>query len=154
VPRVERLAEVTPAERAAIVAPLDEFSRSRGHAWQPEPLALALRTEDGRIVGGLIGELLWGWLRIDILAVAEELRGGGWGRRLVEEVERVAVAAGCHGSWVDTFSFQAPGFYRRLGYQVFGELPDYPTGHRRYFLAKRLAAGPGAQRSHEDPGHR
>jgi ribosomal protein S18 acetylase RimI-like enzyme len=141
VPRVERLAEVTPSERAAIVAPLDAFSRQRGFTWQPAPLALALRAEGGKIVGGLIAELQWDWLRIDILAVAEEFRGDGWGRRLVEEAERVAGEAGCHSSWVDTFSFQSPDFYRRLGYRVFGELADYPTGQTRYFLAKRLGIG-------------
>jgi GNAT superfamily N-acetyltransferase len=141
--RIDRLADLPPDDRAAIVAPLDAFSRARGYAWRPVPLALALRTDAGVIVGGLIGELQWGWLRIDILAVAEEYRGGGWGRRLVEVAERAAVAAGCHSSWVDTFSFQSPGFYRRLGYRPFGELPDYPAGQTRYFLAKRLAPGGG-----------
>jgi ribosomal protein S18 acetylase RimI-like enzyme len=129
---------LTAADQAAIELPLDEFSRSRGFIWQPQPLALALRDDSGRIAGGLIGSLQWGWLRIDILSVAAELRGAGWGRRLVEEAERLAVASGCRHAWVDTFSFQSPGFYQRLGYRVFGELPDYPPGQTRYFLAKRL----------------
>ena len=137
--RVERLAELTSVDREAIVSFLDAFSRNRGYAWQPAPLALALRIDD-RIVGGLIGEIHWGWLRIAILAVAEEVRGSGWGRRLVEEAEREALAAKCHDAWVDTFSFQSPGFYRQLGYRQFGELPDYPTGQTRYFLAKRLGS--------------
>ncbi|OWK37482.1 Acetyltransferase [Fimbriiglobus ruber] len=141
---MERMTDLTPADRAAIVAPLDAFSRERGFPWQPTPLAFALREEAGSIVGGLIGEINWGWLRIEILAVAEEFRGDGWGRRLVEEAERTAVATGCHGAWVDTFSFQAPEFYRRLGYHVFGELPDYPAGQTRYFLAKRLTEGEAA----------
>ena len=51
-----------------------------------------------------------------------------------------AVERGCHSVWVDTFSFQAPGFYPKLGYKVFGEL-DYPPGHKRIFLQKRLAGG-------------
>lgn len=137
-PVIERLPELTAAIQEAIVAPLDVFSRERGFAWQPAALTLVLRGDDGSVVGGLIGETQWGWLRINILAVAESLRGGGWGRQLVEEAERVAVAAGCHSAWVDTFSFQAPGFYQKLGYQVFGELPDYPTGQTRFFLSKRL----------------
>jgi hypothetical protein len=52
-----------------------------------------------------------------------------------------AVERGCHSAWVDTFSFQAPGFYPKLGYEVFGEL-DYPPGHKRIFLQKRLSGGP------------
>jgi GNAT superfamily N-acetyltransferase len=136
--RIDRLAELTPADRAAIVAPLDAFSHSRGFLWQPQTLALALRDGEGLIVGGLIGQLQWEWLRTDILAVAGHLRGQGWGRRLVEEAEALARAAGCHHAWVDTFSFQARPFYEHLGYRVFGELPDYPTGQSRYFLAKAL----------------
>jgi GNAT superfamily N-acetyltransferase len=147
--RIDHLPQPTAADRAAILAPLDAFSRGRGFAWQPAPLALALRDAAGGIAGGLIGEAQWGWLRIDILAVAEGHRGGGWGRRLVEAAERAAVAAGCHAAWVDTFSFQSPGFYRRLGYEVFGELPDYPAGQVRLFLRKRLVP---ADRRHAEPG--
>jgi ribosomal protein S18 acetylase RimI-like enzyme len=141
VPPVERLAGLPPDVREAILAPLDAFTRQRGYAWNPSPLVLVLR-QGGKIVGGLIGETQWGWLRIDILAVAEEMRGEGWGRKLVEEAERIAVEAGCLGAWVDTFSFQSPGFYQKLGYAVFGELADYPTGQTRYFLSKQLKEGP------------
>ncbi len=139
-PRVERLTELTAADRAAVVAPLDAFSRGRGYPWQPAPLVLALRADDGAIAGGLIADVQWGWLRIGILSVAEEVRGGGWGRRLVEAAEWAAVAAGRHSAWVDTSRFQSPGFYQRLGYRTFGELPDYPVGAVRLFLCKRLSA--------------
>jgi hypothetical protein len=58
--------------------------------------------------------------------------------------EARALERGCHSAWVDTFSFQAPGFYPKLGYQAFGEL-DYPPGHKRIFLQKRLGAEASAQ---------
>ena len=51
--------------------------------------------------------------------------------------EREAVQRGCHGAWLDTFEFQARGFYERLGYTCFGELPNYPAG---CFLGKPLVA--------------
>ncbi len=57
--------------------------------------------------------------------------------------ERRAIERGCHSAWVDTFSFQAPGFYRELGYEAFGEL-DYPPEHKRFFLKKRLTRASGA----------
>lgn len=136
-PTMERLAEATPEVRAAIVAPLNAYSRLRGFVWQPHPLVLALR-ENGEIVGGLLGHHHWEWLHVEILAVAKHLRGQGWGRRLLTEAEGLALAAGCHHAWVDTFSFQARPFYEKLGYRVFGELPDYPTGQTRFFLAKHL----------------
>lgn len=137
-PVIDRLTDPTPADREAILTPLDVFSRSQGFVWQPEPLTLALRDDLGRIVGGAMGETNWGWLHVRILAVGEAHRGAGWGRRLMHTLERLAVERGCHHAWVDTFSFQARPFYERLGYRVFGVLSDYPSGHQRYFLARPL----------------
>ena len=57
----------------------------------------------------------------------------------MEQAEAVAREQGCVGIWLDTFTFQAPGFYRKLGYALFGEIPDYPPGSSRFFLSKRLS---------------
>lgn len=137
-PQIDRLTEPTLAERAAILAPLDQFSRAQGFVWQPEPLTLVLRDDQGGIAGGAIGETNWGWLHLSVLAVSSELRGQGWGMRLVREMERLARDRGCHHVWVDTFSFQARPFYERLGFKIFGTLPNYPADQERYFLSKSL----------------
>jgi len=123
VPCIDHLPKLSDDDRAAILAPLDSFSRNRGYTWQPSPLVLVLRTDDGSIVGGLIGETLWGWLRIDILAVAEEFWVSGWGRKIIEEAERTAIAAGCHSAWVDTFSFQSRGSTCGWGIACSGNCP-------------------------------
>ena len=65
-------------------------------------------------------------------------RGSGLGRRLMAMAEKAARGEGCVGIWLDTFEFQAPGFYEKLGFTPFGELPDHPRGGRRLFLHKRL----------------
>ncbi|WP_435020833.1 GNAT family N-acetyltransferase [Tundrisphaera sp. TA3] len=135
---IEAISDPTPVDLAAILAPLDAASRASGYAYTPEALTLVLRDEGGRIVGGAIGETYWGWLHVRILAVAEELRGQGAGRRLMEEMERLAAGRGCRHAWVDTFSFQARPFYERLGYRIFGTLPHYPDDQYRYFLAKAI----------------
>jgi GNAT superfamily N-acetyltransferase len=70
--------------------------------------------------------------------VREDLRGSGYGQRLLALAEDEARKRGAKNSYLDTFSFQAPGFYKKYGYRVFGELPDFPTGHQRYFLTKQL----------------
>jgi hypothetical protein len=54
------------------------------------------------------------------------------------QAEQEAITRGCRGAWLDTFSFQARGFYERLGYAVFGTLDDYPPGQNRIFLHKVL----------------
>jgi GNAT superfamily N-acetyltransferase len=75
--------------------------------------------------------------------LADHLRGAGLGRDLIGQAERIAIRRGCHSAYLDTFSFQARGFYEALGYTLFGTL-DYPPGHQRRFLQKRLAAGDAA----------
>jgi GNAT superfamily N-acetyltransferase len=132
--------EDAPAEGDVEVLPngLEAFNESRwpGHQqWKP----LAVFARDGEaIVAGLAGETYSGWLFIKYLWVSDALRRKGVGRELIAAAEHRAAERGCHSAWVDTFSFQAPGFYQKLGYAPFGEL-DYPPDFRRIFLRKRLA---------------
>jgi GNAT superfamily N-acetyltransferase len=136
--------EDAPTDADVEVLPngLEAFNESRWPGHQPwRPLAVFVRDSD-RIVAGLGGETYSGWLFIRYLWVRDALRGKGIGRELMGGAEGRAVERGCHSAWVDTFSFQAPGFYRKLGYEVFGEL-DYPPEHKRFFLRKRLTGGAG-----------
>jgi ribosomal protein S18 acetylase RimI-like enzyme len=101
-------------------------------------LCFVLYAPDQEVVGGVIGATHWGWLHIDLMWVKDELRGRGYGHRLLMAAEDEARQRGARDVYLDTFSFQAPGFYERYGYRVFGELEDFPPGHQRYFLTKRL----------------
>jgi ribosomal protein S18 acetylase RimI-like enzyme len=65
----------------------------------------------------------------------------GAGRRLMMEAEAEALRRGCCAAELDTFSFQARGFYERLGYSVFGALEDYAPGQSRFYMRKRLDGG-------------
>jgi GNAT superfamily N-acetyltransferase len=103
-----------------------------------KPLTIFLRREDGSIVGGLLGDIYWGWLYISILWLEEEYRGGGYGSRLLEMAEEEALRQGCAAIHLDTMSFQAQPFYEKHGYQVFGQLDDLPVGHQRIFMWKKL----------------
>lgn len=101
-------------------------------------LCFVLQAADQEIVGGVIGEVYWEWFYIDLLWVKDELRGQGYGHRLLARAEDEARQRGATNAYLDTFSFQAPDFYERHGYQVFGELQEFPPGHQRYFLTKKL----------------
>ncbi|MBV9813184.1 MAG: GNAT family N-acetyltransferase [Acetobacteraceae bacterium] len=90
--------------------------------------------------GGFWGCTLFGWLSIQMLVVPPALRGSGIGTALMLTAEAEARARGCRGAYVDTFSFQAPGFYRKLGYREFGVLRDLPPGYEQVFFCKRLDA--------------
>jgi len=105
---------------------------------QSQPLCFVLRSPRQELAGGLIGKTHWGWLYIDLLFVPEELRGCGYGHRLLQAAEDEARKRGATHAYLDTFSFQAPDFYIRHGYQVFGTLNDFPPGHQHYFLTRQL----------------
>jgi GNAT superfamily N-acetyltransferase len=101
-------------------------------------LCFVLRGPNEEVVGGVIGTTYWNWLSVELLWVKEELRGRGYGYRLLTLAEEEARRRGDMHAHLDTFSFQAPGFYEKHGYRVFGELQDFPPAHQRYFLTKPL----------------
>ncbi|QMT17635.1 GNAT family N-acetyltransferase [Planococcus maritimus] len=103
-----------------------------------EQLNFVLRNEDGTILGGLTATMFWQHLHVDFLWVDDSLRGKGQGSALLEQMEQAAKDKGCRLITLDTFSFQAPDFYKRNGYEVFGVLEDHPKGFSQYFLQKRL----------------
>jgi GNAT superfamily N-acetyltransferase len=101
-------------------------------------LAIFVRDEVGEVVAGLHG---WTWGTtgfVRTLWVREDLRGQGIGARLLVAAEREAVRRGCREVQLDTHSYQAPGFYRRLGYEQIGELPGWPGESTRMFFRKTL----------------
>jgi len=126
------------ADRDAIAAPLRAYNLDHVPTLAIQPLVIALRDEHGHTIGGLWGETGLDWLHVDLLAVPESLRGQDIGTALMQRAEAMARDRGCIGAWLDTFAFQARGFYEKLGYSVFGEIPDYPVGGARYFLRKRF----------------
>jgi ribosomal protein S18 acetylase RimI-like enzyme len=127
-----------PADLVVIERALVQHNEAHSEPRHETMLVIFLRTTEGQIVGGLRGRTVWGWLFVSQLWVAEDLRGQDYGTKLMEAAEREAKARDCHAAYVDTFSFLALDFYRKLGYQVFGMLEDFPKGHTRYFLKKVL----------------
>jgi ribosomal protein S18 acetylase RimI-like enzyme len=109
-------------------------------------LRVLVRDAEGRLVGGATGHTWGGTCEILQLWVAEPLRGAGLGRALLERAEAEARARGCTQLVLTTHSFQAPGFYRKLGYEAVAEVPDYPAGHAELVLRKGLAPAPGRDR--------
>jgi ribosomal protein S18 acetylase RimI-like enzyme len=109
------------------VAPPEEHERLAVFAWADEEL-----------VGGALGFTHWGWLFVSHLWVDESRRRCGLGSELMDEIERAAASRGAQAVHLDTYDFQALGFYEARGYRVFGQLDDYPPGHTRYFLTRSL----------------
>jgi GNAT superfamily N-acetyltransferase len=105
------------------------------------PVGFFLKSGRGEWLGGLMGHLWGGWLYVRFLWVASPARGCGNGARLLDAAEEYAVERGCFAATLETASFQARPFYEKLGYEVFAMLEDYPPGHAKFFLRKRLIDG-------------
>jgi GNAT superfamily N-acetyltransferase len=119
--------------------PLDAFNTAKAGDDNHIPLAILIRDgADNRILGGLCGDSFYDWLFIKLFFIPDSLRGHRLGQKLMQQAEDIARARGCTGIWLDTFEFQARGFYEKLGFTVFGTIPDYPKGYSRFFLQKRL----------------
>lgn len=103
-------------------------------------LAIFVRDNDGQIAAGITGGTWAGYLEIKNLWVREDRRGQGLGRRLLLVAEQEARARGCAQVLLDTHDFQAPEFYQKLGYSVFGVFEGIGGRYNRYYLRKKLAS--------------
>jgi GNAT superfamily N-acetyltransferase len=120
---------------------LEAYNVARTGRDDARPLAIFLRDDAGRIVGGLYGWTFWDWLAIDILWLDAAVRHQQYGTRLIEQAEREALARGCRGVLLHTMSFQAPDFYRKLGYEEDDVLDGFAGQHQRHSFHKVLGDG-------------
>ncbi len=106
------------------------------------PVNLFLRDDGDEVQGGLLAAIWGGVMYIRVLWVARALRGKGHGQRLLAAAEQRAIERGCRHVFLDTFSFQAPDFYVKQGYEIYARADDWPVGHAHFFLRKALPSPP------------
>ncbi|MFI9821258.1 GNAT family N-acetyltransferase [Streptomyces sp. NPDC052013] len=117
---------------------LTAFNTAAAGGATTEPLTVRVTGEDGELLGGLTA-WTWGSLcSVDMLWVREDQRHAGWGSRLMRAAEEEAVRRGCTDMIVSTYSFQAPGFYPRLGFRERGRIGGVPGGHEDVYFHKRI----------------
>ncbi|UIK03889.1 GNAT family N-acetyltransferase [Neorhizobium galegae] len=131
-------ASPSPEELAVIGEGLTAFNDADVGPSERKPLAVLIRDVEDKVIGGLSGYTAWGWLFTQWLFIPDALRGEGMAGKLLSQAEEEARARGCHGAWIDTFSPVARKAYLRQGYEIFGELPEFPKGRTRTFLRKAL----------------
>lgn len=117
---------------------LQAFNVSRSTISQGQPMAIFKRDDNGQITAGIYG-WLWGeCLEIVLLWIDKPLRGQGLGQRLLAQMESAGQARGARLAMLETFSFQAPGFYQEQGYETFGIIEGYGGRHAKHFMRKAL----------------
>ncbi|MDQ6831207.1 MAG: GNAT family N-acetyltransferase [Gemmatimonadota bacterium] len=127
-----------PADTATVLEGLLAFNVAMIGEPNREPVTVFVRDDAGAVVGGLIGEIKWGWLYVSKLWVDDRFRGRGAGSALMNAAEAHARSRGCANAYLDTFEYQARPFYERLGYELFGTLEGFPPGYRQFYLTKKL----------------
>jgi GNAT superfamily N-acetyltransferase len=132
--------EPDSTHRGLILSGLADFNVDKAGPGHHRSICILVRDEESEAVGGLWGVTAYDWLLVELLFVPKSLRGRGTGAALIQRAEEEARERGCIGAWLDTFSFQARGFYEKLGYQLVGTIPDHPIGGARHFMMKRWSS--------------
>ena len=129
---------IQPQDRADIFQELLAYNLARIEDRNPRDLGIYQEDAAGRKLAGLVGETHGNWLTVEYLWVSEVLRGRGVGRSLLKQAEAEAKKRGCRYAFLNTFHFQAPAFYEKLGYREVFALENYPLTGKRHYLTKKL----------------
>jgi GNAT superfamily N-acetyltransferase len=136
--RIEIEDRSSDADTAELRAALHEYNFASTGYRDGRDLACFVR-DNGRLVAGIVGFTWGGYARVDLLWVDESMRGRGLGRALLNAAEDEARRRDSTTVVLDTHSFQAPGFYSRLGYTKVGETVDTPVGFTSATFQKHLS---------------
>lgn len=129
----------TDEDAAYVRNGLKEYNRHASPSAQTsEPVNILVKNKEGDVLGGILAGVYRFVMYVEILWIHEQHRKAGIGRRLLAEIERKAKEKGCSLIHLDTFNFQAPDFYLKNGFEIFGVLEGYPEGEKRYFLKKHM----------------
>ena len=129
---------ISEQDQKSIYEGLLTYNLERIEDKSPKDLGVYVRDSEGNVIAGLIGNTHGNWLSVKFLWVSESLRGKNIGSEILQQAEKTAKERGCKYAFLDTFSFQAPMFYQKHGYQEVFALEEYPLTGKRYYFTKNL----------------
>lgn len=116
------------------------YHASKGHI-RPEKddyYSIVIKNNKKKTVGVIVVSFRWGAMHIQTLWIDETIRNQDWGSKLMKMVEKEAIKRNCYLAYTDTYSWQAPKFYEKLGYKIYGKLDDFPKGCCLSYFVKKL----------------
>jgi GNAT superfamily N-acetyltransferase len=127
------------ADTAVIAEGLRAYNTEKAGYDDYKPLAVFVTDPaSGKVVGGLFGGSYLGQLRVDRFFLPENHRRDRIGSRVLAMAEEEGRRRGCSRVMLNTLEIQAPGFYRKQGYEMAARLECDPPGITRYVMTKRL----------------
>ena len=108
------------------------YNQSKREPSKSEPLNIYVEDQQGNLIAGMVAETFGNWLEIEYLYVQEDFRGQGIGSNILNRAEKEARERKCKYSFVNTYQFQAPDFYKKHGYEEVFALKEYPYTGERY----------------------
>lgn len=114
------------------------YNQSKREPSKSEPLNIYVEDQQGNLIAGMVAETFGNWLEIEYLYVQEDFRGQGIGSNILNRAEKEARERKCKYSFVNTYQFQAPDFYKKHGYEEVFALKEYPYTGERYYYTKEL----------------
>lgn len=116
------------------------YNQSKREPSKSEPLNIYVEDAQGNLIAGMVAETFGNWLEIEYLYVQEDFRGQGLGSNILNRAEKEARERKCKYSFVNTYQFQAPDFYKKHGYEKVLTLKEYPYTGERYYYTKELSS--------------
>lgn len=117
---------------------LDSFNRQAAPLDTVNPLACLAKLSTGEVIGGAVGRTWGACCELQQLWVAEECRLCGIGTELLKRFETEAYSRGCRTFYLETFSFQSPELYLRMGYKTCSTISGFPNGIAKYVLMREM----------------
>lgn len=137
--RIETInGDLKPEDKKVMVDGMLSYHASKGHPRKTEQFSIIIKTSHNKLVGTIIVSFLWNGMHIDSLWIKESLRNHDWGSKLLNLAEKEGVKRGCSIAYTDTFSWQAPQFYEKQGYKLYGKLDDFPEKNTLFYYYKKL----------------
>ena len=143
-PRIELRGEWNTDLDSFLAERIYQFNSQTTGLYDGKALVASIKDDSGHVIAGVTGHTWGGTCQVTYLWVEASQRGLGLGRALVQAVEAEALRRNCTQVILLTHSFQAPGFYERLGYLRQATISDYPVGHAQLLYVKQIAAVDGA----------
>ena len=128
----------TPEDFDALSKGLLAHHASQGHPRTWKKFCIFLKNKENKAQAGIIVTFTWNGMHIDSLWVDISLRGKDYGTKLMHMAEKEALKRNCTIAFTDTFSWQAPGFYEKLGYTLYGQLEGFPEDNSLSYYSKKL----------------